>query len=259
MGRMLGAYDNREELDRPDLNKCPECGCFFAQLNCPLCGKPCPEHMRAGNRKPVKHKKQWRRSGGRHVTFVEWYHSFWFIAIMMFVMPVVGIILLATSPHDKWKKILFCSLAGLYMIVSFLGIGNIVGGITGLWERPVDTSLSREEYVAACEEITAEQFYRSPERYEKQFVCMTLRVVERAMSVDSTRGRGDTYYICEASEGSSYRIILRDCLVDGAQNLICGDVITVWGEGGTECVAYDAAYAAHEAPCLNAAYVQIVK
>ena len=32
MGRMLGAHDS-SELDRPDLNKCPDCRCFFAGDN----------------------------------------------------------------------------------------------------------------------------------------------------------------------------------------------------------------------------------
>ena len=107
MGRMLGAFDSDNDNDRPDLNKCPDCGCFFAQDNCPLCGKLCPEEMRAGNRKPPKkerHKKG--RTNGR-VTFVEWYHSWWFIILMLFVMPVVGIILLFTSPHRTlWKVLL---------------------------------------------------------------------------------------------------------------------------------------------------------
>ena len=38
MGKLLGAHDSYE-LDRPDLNKCPDCGCFFDGDNCPLCGK----------------------------------------------------------------------------------------------------------------------------------------------------------------------------------------------------------------------------
>ena len=58
MGRMLGAFADDGELDRPDLNKCPDCNCFFAGNNCPICGKECPEEMRAGNRAPVKPKKQ---------------------------------------------------------------------------------------------------------------------------------------------------------------------------------------------------------
>ena len=78
MGRMLGAFDDDVELDRPDLNKCPDCNCFFAGDNCPICGKVCPEHMRAGNRAPVKQQKKKKRSSGSgRVTFVEWYHSWW--------------------------------------------------------------------------------------------------------------------------------------------------------------------------------------
>ena len=61
MGRMLGAFDDDVELDRPDLNKCPDCNCFFAGDNCPICGKVCPEHMRAGNRAPVKPQKKKKR------------------------------------------------------------------------------------------------------------------------------------------------------------------------------------------------------
>ena len=55
---MLGAFDSDNNHDRPDLNKCPDCGCFFAQDHCPLCGKLCPEEMRAGNRKAVKPEKR---------------------------------------------------------------------------------------------------------------------------------------------------------------------------------------------------------
>ena len=87
MGRMLGAFDNPEELDRPDLNKCPNCNCYFPQDTCPICKMECPEEMRAGNRKKVKKKRSRRGASGR-VTFVEWYHSWWFIVIMMFFMPI---------------------------------------------------------------------------------------------------------------------------------------------------------------------------
>ncbi len=104
---MLGAFDNPEELDRPDLNKCPDCECFFAGDSCPLCGKVCPEQMRAGNRKPPKKERRRKGSSNGRVTFVEWYHSWWFIILMLFVMPIVGIILLCTSPHRTlWKVLL---------------------------------------------------------------------------------------------------------------------------------------------------------
>ena len=117
MGRMLGAFDPNDDLDRPDLNKCPDCGCYFAQLHCPLCGKECPEEMRAGNRKRKKRKKTRRGSSGR-VTFVEWYHSWWFIVLMLLWVPLGGIILLITSPHKTRLKILLIALCIVYSIVS---------------------------------------------------------------------------------------------------------------------------------------------
>ena len=36
MGRMLGAFDESNDYDRPDLNKCPDCGCFFEETRTPL-------------------------------------------------------------------------------------------------------------------------------------------------------------------------------------------------------------------------------
>ena len=88
MGRQLGTFLDEDELDRPDLNKCPDCGCFFAQDECPLCGKTCPEEMRAGNRKPPK-KSRKKRTGSDRVVFVDWYHSWWFIILMLFWAGVV--------------------------------------------------------------------------------------------------------------------------------------------------------------------------
>lgn len=125
MGRMLGAFDNSEELDRPDLNKCPDCECFFAGETCPLCGKVCPEEMRAGNRKPPKKQRRSRSGSNGRVTFVEWYHSWWFIVLMMIFMPIAGIVLLITSPHRTRSKIIFVVIfVAVYFVVPF--IFNIV-------------------------------------------------------------------------------------------------------------------------------------
>ena len=121
MGRMLGAFDNSEELDRPDLNKCPDCECFFAGDNCPLCGKVCPEEMRAGNRKSPKKQKNKRSGGNGRVTFVEWYHSWWFIVLMMIFMPIAGIALLITSPHRTRSKVIFVIIfVAVYFVVPFI-------------------------------------------------------------------------------------------------------------------------------------------
>ena len=121
MGRMLGAFDNPQELDRPDLNKCPDCECFFAGDYCPLCGKVCPEEMRAGNRKPPKKERRRRTSSNGRVTFVEWYHSWWFILVMMLVMPIAGIILLLTSPHRTlWKVLITIAVVLLEFVLPVL-------------------------------------------------------------------------------------------------------------------------------------------
>ena len=257
MGRMLGVFADDEDLDRPDLNKCPDCGCFFAQEACPLCGKICPEEMRAGNRPAVKHKKK-RSSNSDRVTFISWYHSWWFIIIMMFLFPLVGIILLVTSPHARRKKILFVSIAAVCIILSFIGIGNIISKVSQIWEHPVDTSLTRVEYVAACQETDAEQLYRFPETYEGDFVCITLKVIGKVTYTDDFyNDSDDVYYLCEAEGGSSFKIILRDCLLEDHQKLIAGDVITVYGEAAGECVVYDGNYTEWEGPCLNMAYMMI--
>ena len=257
MGRMLGVFDNDEELDRPDLNKCPDCGCFFPGDNCPLCGKVCPEEMRAGNRKPVKKAKVRRSSGSGRVSFVQWYHSWWFIVLMMFIMPIAGIILLLTSPHEKWKKLLLVGIAVLYMAVSTFGF-MIVPYLTDLFDKPVDTSLSREEYLAACQSVNAETLHRSPNVYEDEFVTITLTVMERAESYDYSATER-VYYICRATDGSELTVIIRDCLIDNSQRLLPGDVITVFGEGEGEITVYNQNYDPCTAPCINMAYLTIIE
>lgn len=257
MGRMLGAFADDSELDRPDLNKCPDCNCFFAVDNCPVCGKECPENMRAGNRPAVKQKKRRRGSSSGRVTFIDWYHSWWFIALMTFLFPLIGIILLITSPHDKWKKILIVAIAVIYMFISFIGIGSIISGLTKMWDKPVDDSLTKEEYISRCEAVTPERFYRSADGYEDKFVSMELQVIAKVTHYDDFYTEDDeNYYLCEAVGGSDYRIIIRDCLLDNKQRFIAGDVITVYGEGEGE-VEVDTDYNYTTAPCLNVAYATL--
>ena len=252
MGRMLGAHDPGSEIDRPDLNKCPDCGCFFEQDECPLCGMTCPEEMRAGNRKPVR-KSRVRNSGSGRVTFIEWYHSWWFIILMMIFMPIVGIILLATSPHNKSHKIAVISVAVIYSVISFMGAHNIIENIKGMFETTVNTSLSREEYIDACEEVSPEQYYRSTESYDGKFVTTTLTVTERVTDVYGSKS--STYYICrDADSDKDFEIIIRDCILDEESKFIAGDVLTVYGEGAGEATVMDSTYNEHILPCINVAY-----
>lgn len=248
MGKMLGAFADDQELDRPDLNKCPDCGCYFASDTCPLCKKVCPEEMRAGNRAPAKKSKK-RRTGSGRVTFISWYHRWWFIILMLALFPLVGIILAVTSPHRTWKKVL---CIGLYVMLPVLIAGSmflgtiLIGEIFG--QPPVDTSLTREEYVAVCQTVTPEDYYRTPDAYTDIYMCISLEVEEKRITDD------DTYYICHDPENQDFVIVFRDCLQDGKQNFITGDLLTVYGEPTGESAVVSVNDNVYDAPCLNAAY-----
>lgn len=256
----MGRAFESEELDRPDLNKCPDCGCLFASENCPLCGKICPDEFRAGNRKAVKKKKRTGGSSGR-VVFVEWYHSWWFILIMMFVMPILGIILLATSPHKKSVKIAVIVLATVWTIASYVGIGNVVSVITNKFSEPVNNKLEKQEYIDICKDTSAEDFYRNSKFYEGEFVCLTVEIIERIIDIEGyySGNEYNTYYVCKSKNGGEFEILVRDCIQDIPQKFIVGDIITVYGEGAGDVSVCDADYITREAPCIYAAYVYIDK
>lgn len=258
MGRMLGSFADDEDLDRPDLNKCPDCGCFFSGDNCPLCGKPCPDEMRAGNRKAVPKRKK-KSSGPQYrVAFIDWYHRWWFILPMLFFMPLIGIILLATSPHKKSIKITVIVIAIVYTVLSTFGISTVIGHLTDLFYTPVDTSLSETEYIDRCTEVSAEDFFRSPDTYKDEYVSLTLTVTEKIIDGDGyyNNRKYTTYYLCTDGIVS---ILIRDCRqTGGTQNLIAGDVITIYGEGDGSTEIYDMNYSLRFGPCLNAAYITLV-
>lgn len=256
MGRYGGYYGEEEELDRPDLNKCPDCDCFFAGEKCPLCGKVCPENMRAGNRAVVKPKKRKGSSDSGKVVYLNWYYSWWFIILMTLFMPIVGIILLITSHHDTWKKVLFGVIAALYMIGSFFGFGRIFSGISDIFDSPVDKSLTREEYVEKCEGVTPEEICRSIDGYEDKFLCVKVRVIEKVTYLDKNYNEKNyVCYLCEDVAGGEYKLVIRDCLLENQQRFVAGDVITVYGEGADECEVCNTSFNHTIAPCINMAYV----
>lgn len=211
------------------------------------------ETERLSNTKKNKHASSSR------VTFVNWYHSWWFILIMFFIFPIAGIALLVTSPNKKSVKITVAVIAAIITLVSYFGIGNIIWAISDLWNKPVDTSLSRDEYVATCETVEPNEFYRAPNQYENKFVTLTLTVVDKTVDYDGYYSDRDytTYYICTDEDGSRFNILIRNCIQDGASNFVSGDVITVYGEGAGEQTIYDINYDPYTAPCINAAYATI--
>ena len=260
MGRMLGAFDADNNNDRPDLNKCPDCGCFFAQDYCPLCGQLCPEEMRAGNRKPVKPERRKKSHSSGRVTFIEWYHSWWFIILMMFMMPIVGIILLLTSPHKTSIKVTCIVVAIIITILPFilLGLGEFF--MTAFGDPPVDTSKSREEYIAACESVDAEEFYRMADSYTGKFVSMTLIIKDKFTDGDAyDDDKYSKHYVCTDTEGKELNFIIRDCIQDGSQNFMIGDVIKVYGEGAGNYSVYDDEYVLRNEPAVFVAYFEFIE
>lgn len=251
MGRSLGYFDS-EELDRPELNKCPECECYFASEECPLCGKVCPEAFRAGNRAAVKKPKKTRNSSGR-VQFIPWYHTWWFILIMMYFIPIAGIVLFFTSPYSKKLKIIVGSIVvGFYVILGIVGL--LLSGMMAGWfaDPPVNDDLSREEYIATCQVMEAEQFYRMMDN-EDVYACVTLTVKEIIVDQWGEYGYYDTYYLCTSAD-ESITLLVRDCRLDGGDRLLANDVILVYGEGGGEASILTDQDRVLTHPCLNMAY-----
>lgn len=260
MGRLLGSHDT-EDLDRPDLNKCPECGSYFAPTTeyCPICSAFCPEESRAGNRKPVKVKKQTFSRSSSRVVFVEWYHSWWFIVLAMLFMPLIGLVLLITSPHPKRQKIMFVVVALLYTVLVSWGVGGtLIGMVRGQLEQPVDMSLSQEEYIAACEVIDAEAFYRTADSRAGDKFAVALTVCESIVDIEGTysHDRYPNYYLC-SDAGQTFTVIVRDCMSENRINLLPGDVVTFLGESAGTVSITDQQYNTHTVPCLNAAYAAL--
>lgn len=253
MGRMMGSYDS-DELDRPDLNKCPDCGCFFATEACPLCGKICPEEMRAGHRAKVKPPKKRHNSTGR-VQFIAWYHSWWFILLMMFVMPLAGIILFVTSPYSKKAKIIITLI--VVVLWAFLGTGLGFMLLGRLFEKPlVNDDIPRAEYVERCEPTPVERFYRTVAFEEDAYVTMELTVVERLE--DLADGSGAVYFLCKSVSDGDVTILVRDCCLEGKQNYLPGDMLRVYGEAAGIASVYVHYTRTVELPCLNMAYCELI-
>ncbi len=260
MGRLLGSHDGGDSLDRPDLNRCPDCGCYFESEECPLCGKICPEDMRAGNRKEVKQKKITYSRASSRVTFVEWYHSWWFIILMLFVWPLVGIVLLATSPHQKRWKLTVIVIAVIYTIFSTYGFGTVIlQRLNNMRDKPINTSMDRTEYIEACESVDAEVFFRTPDRYNDGYVATTLVVQRRLIDSEGYYNNGSyyVYYLCKDTDNDAVTVLIRNCLQDEDINYVEGDIITVYGEGVGNKTITDMEYQSHTAPCIHVAYAVV--
>lgn len=132
MGTQLGYFSDDAAVDYPELNKCPDCETFFAAERCPLCGKLCPEEMRAGNRKKVKARKKRRRSGNGRVQFVPWYLTTPAIVVALFVQPVIGLVLLWMGNWKLWLKIVVTVLCVGWFFAGTALLGLLRVFVSGL-------------------------------------------------------------------------------------------------------------------------------
>ncbi|MBO7274529.1 MAG: hypothetical protein J6V22_06705 [Clostridia bacterium] len=236
MGANLGFFAEDRERDFPELNKCPDCETFFADANCPICGKECPEEFRAGNRKPIKQKKYRRSQGNGRVEFVPWYYSAWFIVLMLIFVPIVGLILMWNS-HWKthWKAIATGALVFFYLF------GGIIGGfVMNLFydfnntEPAINLEMSEADYKTACSVPNAEALYRNCNAHKGYYLCMELTVGEISDTYyyDSEDNYGEAnVYLCYVQNGDiRLEFFVADYRQENITRLAVGDKITVWGE-----------------------------
>ena len=242
MSADLGFFAEDRERDFPELNKCPDCETFFADANCPLCGKECPEEFRAGNRKPIKQKKHRRPSGNGRVQFVPWYHTVWFIVLMLFVQPIIGLILTWTGVWKTHWKIIVTLLVILPYIL-LIGGGMITAIVDNYAETeiPINLEISDEDYRAFCVKPDVETLYRNSNEKVGEYVCMDLTVVAFTSTYYYTPDvnyREANVYLCHITQGER---ILEFFVVDYRQQdqkrLAIGDKITIWGEVAGEIEA----------------------
>ena len=106
----------------------------------------------------------------------------------------------------KWKiavtvvAVLIAVLPYLVFLgITLLGIGN--------QDAPVDLSLSREEYVAACETVDPSAFYRDPWGCEGDFLSFDAEIVGVHYAVEDLGGR-EKFYTARITVGDSPVVIL---------------------------------------------------
>ena len=146
-------------------------------------------------------------------------------------MPIVGIILLITSPHKTKHKLIFVacvviaivvlSLIGSLILMSIMkaSIGDIFNGFAG---NSSYSHLSREEYIEICESVSLVTICKYPDDYVGDAVRLELKVCEMASD------DGQVYYACSDEEGE-YALLVRDCVANGS-DISEDEIIIVYGE-----------------------------
>ena len=235
MGANLGFFAEDRERDFPELNKCPDCETFFADANCPLCGKECPEEFRAGNRKPVKQKKYRRPSGNGRVQFVPWYHTVWFTVLMLILQPIVGLILTWTGVwKTRWKVIVTVLLVLSHVL--YYGYGWLDSTFNPLnkVQPPINLELTEVEYRGKCSKLDTETLYRQANAKIGEYVQVDFEVVEVGVTYYYTEDieyvEADVYLCHTSNADKTLEFFIVDYRQENIIRLAVGDTVTVCGE-----------------------------
>ncbi len=260
MGTQLGYFSDDGPVDYPELNKCPDCETFFAAENCPICGKLCPEEMRAGNRKKVKQPKKRKRSGTGRVQFVPWYLTTPVILVALVVQPIIGLILLWMGYWKKGWKIAATVVFALWFFAApiLLGLGNLI--LNGFYKPPVnlDDVPPKEEYVEMCTPYQGKELYRlaGDEAFLGGHAQIQLTVEGEWIDSEDVSGY-NRYYRCYAEEnGQRISFLVHDYRQTNRTNLMAGDVIVVYGQiEGNVAVPQGGTFV--EEPCIGMLYMTL--
>ena len=193
------------------------------------------------------------------VQFVPWYLSTWFIILMLFFQPIIGLILVWVGYWRKPAKIITTALVVLYFLCTF-----VLGGLFGIFEFivnrediPVNTELSRAEYIEECVDLSAETVYREANQRVGEYVALTVTVTGRWENSYDYGSDYSLYLECVAEEnGKSWTFLVRDYRGDDI-NLAVGDVVTVYGQIGGNFSIYNQTAGEISAPGINMLYVTV--
>ena len=120
-------------------------------------------------------------------------------------------------------------------------------------------SLTKTEYIDACDSVDEEVFYRDYPEYEDEYITVNLVVEEKITdtNIDSFGSEYNVYYLCSPVDGGDFKILVRDCVQSNKRNYLAGDVIAVYGEGAGEVTIYGIGGIQVSAPCIYAAHIDI--
>jgi hypothetical protein len=181
---------------------------------------------------------------------------------MLVVQPIIGLILAWTGPWKRGGKL----LATMILLSPYL-LGGLIGILAGIGllsadSVPVNTELSRTEYVERCEALPAEQVWRNADGMRGDYVTMVL-VVEAVWEDEEAYYSGSSYprfFECSVIEsGEKYTFLLHDFRQSAGVNLREGDVIRAWGQVGGNETIYNSVIGTMTSPCINMLYLELVE